>query len=252
MNYYSIGEVSKKFNISLRTLRYYDEVKLLQPAIKAENGRRFYSQENLLTLEKISLLKSASLPLSHIQNILNEADIHAVLSLHKELLEKEIQKLQQSVAHTQSLLHILFLEKELNWQQLLPLVKQNETMNKKKKLVTDQFFNQQEQLTLKEVLPKLENDDSATIKWLRIMKRLHLCSEKKLPPDSEEAQLLAADIQLLTLETFNGNQELADKFWEIRKSEEPSQAMNLYPIKKEILDYAERLMDIYENNNNSS
>ena len=83
-------------------------------------------------------------------------------------------------------------------------------------------------------------------------KRLHLCSEKKLPPDSEEAQLLAADIQLLTLETFNGNQELADKFWEIRKSEEPSQAMNLYPIKKEILDYAERLMDIYENNNNSS
>ncbi|MBD3110080.1 MerR family transcriptional regulator [Bacillus sp. AGMB 02131] len=249
MKYFSIGEVSKKFNTSLRTLRYYDEINLLQPEVKDESGRRFYSQDNLLTLEKITLLKSASLPLSDIQNILNEADMHAVLLLHKNLLQKEIQQLQQSLAHTQSLLHILFLEEELNWEQLLPLVRQNEMMNKEKKLVTDDFFNKQEQLTLKEVLPHLENDNPETIKWLHIMKRIQLYAEKKLPPHSKEAQLLAADIQLLTLETFDGDEELAERFWKARKSEEQSEAMNLYPIDQELLDYVEEITSVYENMN---
>lgn len=251
MNYFSIGEVSKKFNISLRTLRYYDEIGLLQPAVKEENGKRFYSPENLLTLEKITLLKTTSLHLTDIQNILKESNIHSILSLHKKILEKEIQQLQQSVSHTTTLLNILYLEGNLDWEQLLPLVKKDTTIDQEKKEIVTQFFNQDEQVRLKEMLPKLEDDHITSEKWIRLMKRIILCAEKKLPPNSEEAQLLAADIQLLTEETFNGDRQLADKFWEARKSEKHSQAMNLYPIKKEVLDYIETVMAIYEESKQS-
>lgn len=246
MNYFSIGEVSKKFNISLRTLRYYDEIGLLQPAVKEENGKRFYSPENLLSLEKITLLKSTSLHLTDIQNILKESNIHSILFLQKKLLEKEIQQLQQSVSHTTALLNILYLEGNLDWEQLLPLVKQDNTIDQEKKEIVSQFFNQEEQVRLKAMLPKLETENITSEKWIHMMKRILLCAEKKLPPHSEEAQLLAADIQLLTAETFDGDTHLADKFWEVRKSEQHSKAMNLYPVKKEVLDYVEAVMEVYE------
>ena len=245
MNYFSIGAVSKEFNISLRTLRYYDEIGLLQPSVKEENGKRLYSSENLIRLEKIALLKTASLPLSDIQNILDDIKIDSILSMHKKLLEKEIQQLQESIAHTTTLLNILYLEGDLNWEQLLPLVKQNTSIDEEKRKLVNQFFNQEEQVRLKAMLPKLEKNHITSEKWIRIMKRITLCLEKKLSPHSEEAQLLAADLQLLTLETFNGDMHLAEKFWEARKSEDHSQAMNLYPIKKEVLDYVGTVMDIY-------
>ena len=57
------GQVSKQFNISVRTLRYYDQIELLAPSFKDENGRRYYSEADLFTLEKITLLKSLMLPL---------------------------------------------------------------------------------------------------------------------------------------------------------------------------------------------
>ena len=246
MKYFSIGEVSKKFHVSLRTLRYYDEIGLLQPSVKEENGKRLYSPENLLTLEKITLLKSTSLHLSDIQKILGETNINSILSLHKKLLEKEIEQLQQSVTHTTALLNILYLEGNLNWEQLLPLIKQNTNIDQEKKKLANQFFNQEEQVQLKAMLPKLDEDHITSEKWIRIMKRILLCEEKKLPPHSEEAQLLAADLQLLTQETFNGDMYLAEKFWEVRKSEEHSQALNLYPIRKEVLEYVDTLMTIYE------
>lgn len=54
MTLFSTGEVSKKLNISLRTLRYYDQIGLVVPTIKKDNGKRYYSEEDMLLLEKIT------------------------------------------------------------------------------------------------------------------------------------------------------------------------------------------------------
>lgn len=57
MNLWTTGEVAKQRGISVRTLRYYDQIKLLKPSFRDENGKRFYSEENLIKLEKIIILK---------------------------------------------------------------------------------------------------------------------------------------------------------------------------------------------------
>lgn len=44
--YFTIGEISKLFNISLKTLRYYDEIGLLKPAYKYYNILLDYIKEN--------------------------------------------------------------------------------------------------------------------------------------------------------------------------------------------------------------
>ena len=47
----SIGEFSKICKVSTKTLRYYDEIGLINPSkINQENGYRYYSIEQLETM----------------------------------------------------------------------------------------------------------------------------------------------------------------------------------------------------------
>lgn len=65
--------------------------------------------------------------------------------------------------------------------------------------------------------------------------------------DSQEGQLIAHDTLLLSNEIFNGDIELAKKFWEVRQSEEISADLNLYPVKKEIISFLEKAINHYTN-----
>ena len=49
---YGIGEVAKKLQVSTRTLRFYDQKGLLKPT-KAENGYRFYNENQVQQLQVI-------------------------------------------------------------------------------------------------------------------------------------------------------------------------------------------------------
>ncbi|MDQ0230428.1 MerR family transcriptional regulator [Metabacillus malikii] len=48
---YSIGEFSKKTNVSVRTLHYYDEINILNPSYVSDTGRRYYSDKDLIELQ---------------------------------------------------------------------------------------------------------------------------------------------------------------------------------------------------------
>ncbi|MEI5908186.1 MerR family transcriptional regulator [Bacillus spongiae] len=256
MTHFSTGEVSKKLNMSLRTLRYYDQIGLVEPALKEENGKRYYSSENILLLEKVLLLKTTSMSLEDIKKIIRRITISETLAIHKEQLEIEITQLQQSMNYTNTLLNIIKLEGDIHWDQLLPLLSEEKQSlkQKRKKEIMEELFTEEEEATLAEQLPKMESNEDQTTKWINIIKRIEICIEEKKEPHSRDGQLIAEDTLLLSNETFKGNDELADKFWNARKSEEDSANMNLYPINKEILTFMEEAIIFYERkaNNQSS
>lgn len=65
---YKIGEFSKKVDISIRTLRYYDEYGVLVPnKVDKLTGYRFYDEANLQECELIKLLKSVNFTLEEIK-----------------------------------------------------------------------------------------------------------------------------------------------------------------------------------------
>lgn len=70
MKQWTTGEVSKQRNISVRTLRYYDQIDLLTPSFKDDYGKRYYSEDDLFRLQKIMILKSLSLSLEEIRKVL--------------------------------------------------------------------------------------------------------------------------------------------------------------------------------------
>ena len=55
--YYSSGEFAKKSNVSVRTIRYYDQQNILKPSLLTDEGVRFYTDSDFTRLQQILLLK---------------------------------------------------------------------------------------------------------------------------------------------------------------------------------------------------
>ncbi|MDE6598917.1 MAG: MerR family transcriptional regulator [Oscillospiraceae bacterium] len=67
-----ISELAKHFNVSVRTLQYYDNVGILKPAEVTENGYRFYDDSSVSTMEKILRYKQFGFSLDSISKLLSE------------------------------------------------------------------------------------------------------------------------------------------------------------------------------------
>ncbi|MEN2767923.1 MerR family transcriptional regulator [Ornithinibacillus xuwenensis] len=245
MNFHSTGEVAKKLEMSVRTLRYYDQIGLMTPSEKSENGKRLYSDEDLLTLEKITMLKMLNLSLHDIEKILSKITIEQLLHAHQVSLEEKMEELTKSVHHTNTLLNLVHLEGDLAWEQLIPLVQQAQNGDRVSQ-DWNKYFNQQEQLVLKGKLPKMEQDGPEIRQWINIMRRIERCLERGDSPDSIEGQIIAEDTLILSDALFGGNEELGNKFFEIRKSPEKSREINLYPVSADVLAFMEKAIELFE------
>lgn len=98
-NWFSIGEMAKLHNTTIKTLRYYDKIGLLKPMeVNENNGYRYYSIEQFEQLNIINYLKNLGFSLKEIKLHLDTRDIDAFLELlekQKEITEKKIKELQR-------------------------------------------------------------------------------------------------------------------------------------------------------------
>lgn len=102
---YSIKKMSQISGVSGRTLRYYDELGLLQPKEINDVGYRKYSDAEVDKLQQILLYKQMGLKLEEIKNILENPsfDLKQALENQKKqlLLDKErLQKIIETVEKT--------------------------------------------------------------------------------------------------------------------------------------------------------
>ena len=91
----TVKEISKITGISIRTLRYYDEIGLLKPARVTEAGYRLYDDKELEKLQEILFYKELEIPLSDIKKIMEnpEYDKQKALAVQKSLLEQKRNRL---------------------------------------------------------------------------------------------------------------------------------------------------------------
>lgn len=91
----TIKEVSALTGLSIRTLRYYDEIGLLKPTAFTEGGYRLYDDKALEKLQEIMFLKELELPLTTIKEIMDDPgyDKEQALSAQKSLLERKRNRL---------------------------------------------------------------------------------------------------------------------------------------------------------------
>jgi len=98
-----IGAFAKLSGVTVKTLRHYDELGLLNPArVDEESGYRFYTAEQLLTIRRIAGFKEQGLTLEMMRPLLTEPDSQTqaertFLEKRKEL-ELQIQEAQRQIA----------------------------------------------------------------------------------------------------------------------------------------------------------
>ena len=91
----TVKEVSELTGISIRTLRYYDEIDLLKPAKVTEAGYRLYDESSLKILRQIMFFREMEVPLSEIKVIMkdSESDNRKILETQKMMLEMKRNRL---------------------------------------------------------------------------------------------------------------------------------------------------------------
>ena len=98
---YKINEMANIFNISRRTLIYYDQINLFKPDyVDSENNYRYYSEHQIYVLRFIIALKSSGFSLNEIKKYTNCETIEESQEFLKEkieIMETNIETLQESI-----------------------------------------------------------------------------------------------------------------------------------------------------------
>lgn len=71
--HHQIGEVAERLGLSLRTIRYYEEVGLVTPSGRTDGGFRLYTEEDIALLETVKALKPIGMSLEAMQELLDAA-----------------------------------------------------------------------------------------------------------------------------------------------------------------------------------
>ena len=70
---YGIGTVARLSQVSVRTLRHYDDLGLLKPThVDPRTGYRYYSPDKVVRLHRILVFRDLGVPLSEIAELMDE------------------------------------------------------------------------------------------------------------------------------------------------------------------------------------
>ena len=91
----TVKDVSEISGVSIRTLRYYDEIGLLKPTELSNAGYRLYDNKALERLQEIMFFKELEIPLEDIKKIMDSPnyDKEQALLTQKNLLEQKRNRL---------------------------------------------------------------------------------------------------------------------------------------------------------------
>ena len=88
------GDLSNRYGISTRTLRYYEEVGLIKSQRTADYAYRMYDDANIKRLEQILVLRKLNIGIKAIQRIFSATGSEVVL----EVLGKKVEDIDEEVA----------------------------------------------------------------------------------------------------------------------------------------------------------
>jgi len=108
VNLLSIGDFSRATHITVKMLRHYHSIGLLQPAeVNRQNGYRAYSVQQIGVAQVIRRFRELDMPLNEIRAVLEASDVatrNEKLIAHLARLERELGRTQQAVSSLRGLL----------------------------------------------------------------------------------------------------------------------------------------------------
>jgi len=128
---FRIGDFSKLSRVSVKALRYYDEMGLLSPArVDRFTGYRYYAAEQLRRLNRILALKDLGFSLEQIASLLDEglpaAELRGMLRMKQSELQQRVRGEQERLARVEA--RLSQIEKEGTMSRYDVVIKKIEPM----------------------------------------------------------------------------------------------------------------------------
>src|ERR1700757_1507660 len=104
----TIGDFSRASHLTVKTLRHYHEVGLLEPSEAApDNGYRYYSEDQTPLSQVIRRLRGLQMPVADVKSVLAAPDAeerNRLIVQHLDRLELELAQTREAVSELRDLL----------------------------------------------------------------------------------------------------------------------------------------------------
>lgn len=228
---FTINEFSKRARITVRTLRFYEELGLLVPTEQNSSGYRLYGLKELAKLQQIQSLKFIGYSLQEIKDLIDdEADAATQLKKslpwqHKLLTEKR-NELNRAIEAVEKVQHLLEKEKSITWKILSSLLFQMEHERDLKEWAkayfSEDIANQYFSLS-KEYQQQL---DIEMLDWLAKLKKL---MQEDVSPSSPEAFEVLTELTEMATRHMEDTEAFAEELEKAQKRMEQETADFQFP-----------------------
>ncbi len=131
-----ISEFAKRSGVTIKTLRYYDEIGLLKPSTKTETGYRVYCDNDFIKLQQITTLKFIGLSLEKIKQLTSgkEYNMYNMIDIQTKALEENKKHIEVVLTALNKAKKKIQRNNSLKIQQLIDIIKitNMETMAKQR------------------------------------------------------------------------------------------------------------------------
>lgn len=242
--YMTVGEVSKKMGVTVRTLQYYDKEGLVSPSSISEGGRRLYADKDLILLHQILSLKSLGFSLDDIKNKLpsldTPQDVAKILSNQAVDIKNKIQSLEKTLSSIEQLKSEVLQMQSVDFKKyadiIVNLQMENEYYYLIKKFDDDVLDHVRNQFTKDSGLDFLERFNHLSDDLLKLKR----ANEN---PKSEKSQKITKEYWNLIMEFTNGDMSLLPKLMEMGKIQNVTNEIEEKQV--EINDFLESALEFY-------
>lgn len=237
---YSIGQLSKKTGVTVRTLDYYDEIDLLKPSSTTEGGNRLYDDDDVLRLQQVLALKYMGFSLEQVKENLDESIATWEQSIEQqlEMVGQQMKRLQALKQALQGVLYSIRFEEEINWPIIFEIIHLFQRDTDVVRHLYENYLNEYEQKAIMDI--NADRDTAEIQEWRQIIREVRVALDSD--PGSEKAQRLAERWMERVHDMFGDNHDLKEKMWDVIKDH--SGDIAFYPMDRDVVQFMERAIKI--------
>lgn len=232
-----IGELAAKTGLTNRTIRYYDEIGLLEPADRSRSGYRLYGRNEVERLQKIQSLKYLGFQLDEVRDYLDDQDfdLEAIIYRQMKQVRTEVELGKKLYSRLKTIAAHLKSSENPSVDELLKTL---HTMTKYEKYYTKdqlEYLEQRKQKLGEERIKEVQQE------WRELIEEVQTEMKKDTDPDSEEMQELAARWEELIQEFTGGNKGIRKSLFNLYKNEDTEEISHGY-VDNETMQFISKAM----------
>ena len=201
--------------MTVRGLRWYEQVGLLRPSGRTTTGHRLYSHGDIVRLQQIQSLKSLGLSLAQIRTFLDDPEVSfaSVLAMHLSQVKRQIKSLKQLANLLEDLQRGLAASAAVTTDGLLQILK---VMR-----MYEGYFTQEQMAEFSKKRAEIGDDGmrQAQVQWQNLIAQVQDEMDRGGSPAGPRAQNLARRWQKLVTNFTGGDPDIAARVSKLYKDQ---------------------------------